>query len=390
MTRPGEELIDFLLGELSPEREREVARRIADDPGFAAERDRLVEAQALIRAAAAEGWEESAAPEQPAARIRWLRPIAAAAAVLMLAVLPFVLRAKPSHAHRVFEPEAAYGYLLPEETDSQHFVLVASTATQFLFRAGKCAISPMGSEQEFPLGMGEEIAPDSDLNTPVESGARIDLPNGGILFLGPLSTIRMRMRDDGRAALRLLAGSAATVVEGEPLHLGIEDSDLLMVQESGAAFVRRTGGRDAICLRGDLWLQLADGGRFRIPPGERLPSACAKAPETARITTDDIDLDWYRSLVYEDSRIEPVTWAEPGRSIALETSDDDLLYLRALAHAGTTLRIAFGGSEREYRLDRGCPFELRIPIRELGPGPVLTVEPAEAIREARLFSAKLR
>ena len=86
----------------------------------------------------------------------------------------------------------------------------------------------------------------------------------------------------------------------------------------------------------------------------------------------------------------------PQRSAAeLESLGYDLVIfpgglVRAVAHTGTSLRIAFGSGARVYRLDRGRPFELRIPLADLGPGPVLTVEPANAIREARLFAATMR
>ena len=95
-------------------------------------------------------------------------------------------------------------------------------------------------------------------------------------------------------------------------------------------------------------------------------------------------------MVYDTSRFEPVEWNAPGRSDELETDGSTMLYLRAVAHTGTSLRIAFGSGARIYRLGRGRPFELRIPLADLGPGPVLTVEPANAIREARLFAATMR
>ena len=69
MKKEREELIDFLLGELPAEEARTVAGRISENPSTASERDELVQAIGLLRAAAAQGWEA-----KPAARLRWLRP----------------------------------------------------------------------------------------------------------------------------------------------------------------------------------------------------------------------------------------------------------------------------------------------------------------------------
>ena len=67
-------------------------------------------------------------------------------------------------------------------------------------------------------------------------------------------------------------------------------------------------------------------------------------------------------------------------------------YASASDDTNTKILVAVGRNANLDKLNNSDfrPFELRIPLADLGPGPVLTVEPAEAIREARLFSAKMR
>jgi len=375
-----EELIDFLLGELPAERHHAVADRVAGDPEAAAERDRLAEALAVLRVAAAEGWE---APPARARRLRLLRPALAAAALLLVALGFLLLRGT---ADRVYEPDGAYGYLLPEETDARGRVPEPSTAPEYLLRAGAATVSALGSERDFPLQPGESFPADSDLKTPADSAARVDLPGGGILFLAPLTTVRLRLHQDGGAALRLMDGVACTVAGGTPLHLAVHETDLLLRQTSGAALLRETPA-EVITLRGDLELLLAGNTTFRVPPGERLPAACAAAPRTVPATGDELELQWYRDLVYRTSRSEDVAWERPGLSRPLAYGPDTLVYLRFAPTARGTLRLSFGGEPRTFDLRAGAPLELRLRLKDLGPGPQLELAPADALKAARLFEA---
>ncbi|MGH7162378.1 MAG: hypothetical protein ACREID_02755, partial [Planctomycetota bacterium] len=80
------ELIDFLLGELPPERAREMEELHARDVEASRERDRYQKVCNLVRAAAAEGWDA-----RVRARPRLLRPLLAAAALVAAAVGAFFL-----------------------------------------------------------------------------------------------------------------------------------------------------------------------------------------------------------------------------------------------------------------------------------------------------------
>ncbi|MHC4933289.1 MAG: hypothetical protein ACYTGV_13985, partial [Planctomycetota bacterium] len=168
MKKEREELIDLLLGELDPERAYATEERIAADPGVAAERELYLEAIRLTRAAAAEGW--------PAGRgrLRYLRPLVAAAAVLAVAVGVFLLGG-PTTPQTFFEPDGTFGYLLPEEVDSLGRVPDPSTTSTHTIRSGTVEVASLGSERFYDLKVGDEILPESEITAPAESGARIDL-----------------------------------------------------------------------------------------------------------------------------------------------------------------------------------------------------------------------
>lgn len=366
MNREREELIDFVLGEGA-----EPSRR---DP--AAEAD-LRAAIAVVRAAAAEGW---GARGQ---RLRLLRPALAAAAVLLVAVAAFLLNGAAPRA--VYEPDGAFGALLPEETDSRGLAPEAPSVSVTTMRAGEAAVSALGADRPHPLAPGEEIPYESEIRTPkADAGARIDLPDGGVLFVGPLSTVRLRRHEAGGPALRLLEGVAATVAGRAPLHLAVHETDLLVRQESGAVVLRQTPG-EVIALRGAADLLLADGKRFRIPAGERLPAACAREPFTSPATTAEMDLDWYLALAYGGGSLADVTWEKPGHSEALRADSGTMLFLRLLPSRNGRCEVSFGGAARTFELDAGAPLALRLRLQDLGKGPQLAVTPAAAIREARLF-----
>ena len=384
MKRDREELIDFLLGELSPEWSHEVSQRIAGDPEAASERDLYVEAIGVLRAAAAEGW--GARPAR-GARLRLLRPLVATAAILLVAV--GLLFTNGEHRARVFEPALAYGYLLPEETGAAGNVRQPARGDAFLVRAGTVDVGAIGSEQTFTVGPGSVLGPDSEVNAPAESGVRIDMPGGGILFLAPLATCQIRARADGRAALRLTSGAVCTVADGTPIHLAVHDTDLLLTQRSGAAILR-SAPADAVCLRGDLGLDQIGGVTFPVPPGRRIPAACAKEPRTVGVTEDELDLGWYRSLVYVACRVEEIVWAEPGVSEPLDAGADTLVYLRIEPDRSGPFTLTYGGAPRRFNLLKGAPLELRLRLSDLGGGPRLEADPAAAITEARLFTATPR
>jgi hypothetical protein len=54
------------------------------------------------------------------------------------------------------------------------------------------------------------------------------------------------------------------------------------------------------------------------------------------------------------------------------------------------LKVSFGGEPRAFALRRGVPFRLRLCLADLGPGPVLEVDPGDGIKEARLLDATPR
>jgi hypothetical protein len=351
-----------------------VRQRVDADP---AEHDELVALLGVVRAAAAGGWGGAGAR-----RARWLRPVLAAAAVLLVAFALLLRNGAPRGA--IYEPDRAYGYLLPEETDAAGDVPEPSTAAVAVMRTGEATISALGSTRADLVAPGQEIPYDSEIRTPADTGARIDLPDGGILFVGPTTALRLRRHQAGGPAVRVLLGVAATVAGKTPLHLAVHETDLLLRQESGAVLLRQQPA-EAIALRGVTDLLLEGGARFRIPEGQRLPAACAKEPFTVPASVKELDIDWYLALAYGDATLAQVPWETPGISAPLKAEGGTLLFLRLGTPAGGSCTVSFGGAARELTLRRGVPLSLRVPLADLGQGPRLVVEPAEAIQEARLF-----
>jgi hypothetical protein len=384
--REREELIDYLLGELPLEQSRDVAERIARDPDAAADRDLYEESLRLIRAAAATGWET----RPGRARLVWLRPALAAAAVIALVVCGTYFLNGGHHAHTVYDPDGAVGYARAEETDAAGAVHAAATGTGITVRRGGVDIAAIGSDRDYPLGQGETVPLGSDIKTSAVGGARLDLPDGGIVFLRPLSTLRVRAHQQGGVALRLLDGVACTVAGPRPLHLAVHKTDLILRLRNGAALLRKRPS-DAVALRGELFLLLEGGQRFRVPEAERLPAACAKAPATEPVRDDALDLDWYRDLVFQPGwHVEELTLDQDGRCTPTRCTGDAMLYLRLVPPAAGPLRISFGGEAREFVLHRDSELRLRLRLRDLGPGPVLQVTPAAGLKEARILQATPR
>ncbi len=370
-----DDLIDLLLGELPPEREAELRR----DPALPSRLRPYEEAIALLRAATAEGWEACA----PRRRSAWARRLVPLAAVLLVGLLLFLMDGRPRHRSRIFEPDGAFGELRPEETDAAGRVLDPSTASRPTLRTGAVEIAALGAKRRFPVAVGAPIPLDCEITTSAEGGARIDLPGHAILFLGPLSAVHLRARPDGAGALRVAGGVACTVTEGGPLHIAVDDSDLLVVQRSGAAFFRHSPA-EAVCLRGELLLDVSPGRTFPIPPCERLPAACVADPETVPASDDELGLDWYAVLARPGRQIDDLPWVSRLRSASLAVGAETLLYLRFHGNGSGTLRLSFGGPAREFSLSKGADLELRLRLADLGPGPVL--ELSHAPREARLFT----
>ena len=127
MRREREELIDYLLGELPLEQSRDVAERIARDPDAAADRDLYEESLRLIRAAAATGWET----RPGRARLVWLRPALAAAAVIALVLGGTFFLNGGHHAHTVYDPDGAVGYARAEETDAAWNLQTIAVISEF-------------------------------------------------------------------------------------------------------------------------------------------------------------------------------------------------------------------------------------------------------------------
>jgi len=381
-----ERLLDFVLGELGPEDARAVQARVDAEPELSAERDTLMRAMGLIREAAAEGWTIG----RPAARLRWLRPALAVAAVLALAFAFLLTNGVSKSPAAVYEPDVALGYLLGEETTADGRVpRTGGDADAFVMRSGVAKVKSIGSTREFDLPAGATVPAESEIHT-TEDGARVDLPDGGVLFMAPYSTVQCRVHQDGDAALRLINGTACTVAATKPIHLAVHGTDLLLVQDDGAAMLRKAQS-DAVCLRGTLRLKLSDGSFFAVPEAERLPAACAQKPVTTKICLEDLELDWYAQMVYRHVRWEDVEWETPGTSRPItDANGDTLVYLRALPKQAGTLRVAFGGEAREFDLAAGQPLRIRLRLEDLGPGPALVVSPAAAVKEARLLSAQPR
>jgi len=377
-----EQLIDYVLGELPPPQSRAVADRIATDPEAAAERDLLLEALGLVREAASEGW---AAPAAHRARVRWLRPAVAAAAVLLVAAGLLLLNGGAPGLQRIYDPPTALGYLLPEETGPAGEV-PEPPREAYVLRQGALDVSPLGSDQEFRVRAGEPLARECELKTPATTAARIDLPDGAILFMEPLSAVRLRRHQEGSPALRLMDGTAAVVAGSRTLHLAVDGTDLLLEQQRGACLLRQTPG-EVLALRGTVVLRTAAGGRFEVAEGERLPAACATEPRTTPLTVADVALEGYRDLCYEAFRLQDVKWTAPGRA-QIAPTPSLYLYLRILPRKTGTLRIAYGDSPREIPLREARELHLRLRLADLGPGPELTLDPPLTPTTARLLEAR--
>lgn len=385
------EWIDFLLDEVAPDRRAELEARLEADPEARREAARYREAIELLRAAArAEPW--SAAP-----RARLLPRLGVAAAAALLVALGFLAyrELRPSPA-AVYEPDVAFGYLRAEETDARGGVPVPGGGEGYLLRAGLLDVSPIDSDASFTMEPGSEIAPDTDVEG--LQAARIDLAGGGVLFLAPGAVVQLRRRADGAPAVRLLSGDAAAVAGDRPVHLAVDQTDLLLRVERGATLLRK-GRADALCLRGALFLSLPAGGKFRVPEGERIPAQCAESPRTAPIETADVDLAWYYDLVYASWAVRDVPWVnaprngEAWRSGPLDPAPGTHLYLRAVPTATGDLTVSFGKEPRRFRVVSGRDFRLRVELAALGPGASLEVRlpgSAKGLEEARLFRAEPR
>ena len=383
-----DDLIDYLLGELPEEQASAVAERLALDEGAARDCARYSEALSVLRKAASDA---SWAPVRPRATMLQLgvRVGFAAAALLLIAVGLFWANRNGQAPARVFEPPTAFGALLPEELGADGRVAPQSTGSGYVLRQGGVAISSLGAQATHDLAPGAEILENSEITCGAEEGARIDLPDGGMLFLSPLATVQLRPRPDRHVALRLLAGDAATVVGGKPIHISVDGTDLLLTQTSGASLVRQKPG-GAVCIRGHLELHAEDGSRWRVPEGERLPAACARAPESARASVEDLQLDWYLTLRYRDCALKDIVWERKGVSAPIETRAGTLVYLRVEPAQSGTFDVRLGdGPGRAFELTRGRPFELRVPAKTLGSGTRLHVTPGVNVQQARLFTPPL-
>jgi len=374
------ELLDFLLGELPPERAEDVEARIAADPALARELERYQQALSLLRAAARE---ESWAP--PRRRRGAVRVAIAVAAVLLVALgLFWMERGGPAPA-RVFEPDRAFGALFPEELgpDGGFIPRVEQNGTRLV--RGAVSSGAIGARARFPLAPGDSIPDSAELVCGVEQGALIALPHGGLLFLGPLARVQLRPRADGRVALRLEAGAAATVVGSEPIHAALDGTDLLLTQHDGAALYRHPES-DALCLRGRIELHLESGERWKIPPGHLLPAACAHQPESTPFRVERLELDWYEQLY--DCRMERATVKldAEGRSAPLAAAPNTMIYLALSSRAAGDVRVRFGDGEgRVFHPAPGTTLEVRVPLSSLGEGPVLSVTPPESVKVVRLL-----
>ena len=123
------------------------------------------------------------------------------------------------------------------------------------------------------------------------------------------------------------------------------------------------------------------------------PANCRQVPN---VTDDELELDWYRDLVYRQWRVDRIEWERPGRSRPLKIGDATLLYLRLVPLQDGELRIGRATADaepqqaRRYELHRGASLELRVKLSDLGEGDRLFVSPPTAVREARIFEARPR
>ena len=396
-----DELIDFLLGELPEARAGKMRERLEREPELAREAAVYSDALGIVREAASEAeWAPATSHVlRFAARISLV-----AAALVLVAVGVFWMERGNGVSERVFEPEAAYGALLPEElgADGEVFLARRLTApsrefparrltapsregTAYRLERGAASAAAIGARSVHALDLGDTILEESELSCGAEGGACISLPHGGLLFVRPLSTLQLRSRPDGHVALRLLSGTAATVVGDAPIHLAVDGTDLLLTQHSGAALLRHQES-DAICLRGRLELHLEDGKLWPVPPGERLPAACARAPESEPYCAERLELEWYDALLGHRARHQTIQLDKNGVSEPIHSTGSTLLYVRAESRETGKLRITFGeGEGRTFKFVGGKPLELRVPLRTLGSGPRLRIEPAAAAQQVRIF-----
>ncbi|MGQ0614552.1 MAG: anti-sigma factor family protein [Planctomycetaceae bacterium] len=381
MSLDRDRLLDALLGEASPEAARECERLLASDPAAAAERDLYLRAIALVRQAAAEGW-EAHAPRRPR-RLLW-----AAAAALLLGLGALLLRDLSPAPAAIYEPDVAWGYLRGEETDARGGVPLPGTGEGYHLRRGTARGAPIGSSTSSPLAPGDAIAPETELDAG-EEPLRIDLPGGAILFGSSDACLQLRHREDGRAAVRLLGGSAAIVAGRTPVHLAVEGTDLLLTLESGACLLRH-GVPDAICLRGRLFLDTPAGQRFPVPEGHRIPAQCSSAPRSAAFADDEVELDWYHALVYRQCSVQCLEFTLRDEATlvtpALAPAPHSFLYLHVVPTASGTLTLRHGGVVRSFRLRKDEPFRLRLPATGAGPLELDLPGSPSGLKEARLVS----
>jgi len=379
------ELIDFLLGELPEAEAAEMERRLEREPELAREAATYEESLAILRTAARE---ETWAPAR--SRFRW---IAAAAALIVAVGLLWMNGAEPERT-RHFEPDGAFGALFPEELGEDGSMRPSFAPHDgYRLERGALRVGAIGARTQHPLAAGDPVLEDSEIACGADAGALLSLPQGGMLFLRPLSTAQLRSRDDGRVALRLLSGAAATVAGTTPIHLAVNGTDLLLTQHDGAALLRHQES-DALCLRGRLELHLESGERWRIPPGHRLPAACAHEPESETYRVDWLDLDWYEALAGFRAWRDAVTLDADGVSAPLlGVGPDTLVYVAAESRDAVTLTLRYGedGPGRSFRTVPGRTLEVRVPVAALGNGPRLVVTPVTAVtavRQVRLFEPR--
>jgi hypothetical protein len=378
------DLIDFLLGELPEDRATAFEQRLVAEPDLAREAERYRDALGILREAATES--EWAPAGNPMLRLV-VRSTMVAAALLLVALGIFWMDRGGDATDRIFEPDGVYGVLLPEELGADGSTRPAPDldGDGYRLRRGAVNVSAIGAREAHALAIGDAVLEESELTCGSVGGAYLSLPHGGMLFLRPLSTVQLRNRKDGRVALRLLSGVAATVVGREPMHVAIDGTDLLLTQHSGAALLRHQES-DALCLRGELDLHVETGERWRVPSGHRLPAACAHAPESQPFRAERLELDWCAALVGQAARHRTIRLDARGRSEPLRPGKGALLYLCARSREALDLRVTFGDGEgRSFEVRGGKPLEVRIPIASLGDGPTLRVEPPHAVKLLRLL-----
>jgi hypothetical protein len=418
-----DEMIDSLLGEGDGLGERldshdaalyleaiEVLRAAADETLYAPVSETGAQASAVTgqasavtgQASAEDGAGAEAAATSGPRRgqlLSLLSRVGAVAAVLtLIATAAFWATRDDLLRVRVYDSSAVYGVLLPEELGPEGEIrpraIQAERGTSdslgagngYSLRSGTVFVSAIGATEVHSIGAGEPLLEESEIRCGAEGGAHIDLPDGGQLFLPRLSTVQIRRRKDARVALRLLNGSAATVVGRKPIHLAVDGTDLLLTQHEGAAYLR-TAESDVTCFRGRLQLHLANGERWTLPAGERLPAACARTPESEPIRIEDYQLDWYDQMLGQRRRRETVEFDDEGRSKELALGKQTQLYLAVNAPEDTTLSVQFAdGKTRTFELNAGRTLELRLALGgSAATRGVLKVTPRSAVRAARLL-----